>query len=74
MDSYDILGVSKEATEEEINKAYKSKIKEAHPDLGGSKSEFLKFNNAYESIKSEKNNITEEKSIREKILEYINLI
>jgi len=74
MDSYDILDVSKEATEEEIDKAYKSKIKESHPDLGGSKSEFIKVNNAYENIKSKENNIINEKSIREKILEYLNLI
>ena len=65
MDSYDMLGISKDATEEEIDAAYKSKIKEVHPDVGGSRKDFIKVNNAYNNIKSIESDT--EKSISEKL-------
>lgn len=44
---YDILGVPKTATKEEIKKAYKKKALEHHPDKGGDEEVFKKVSNAY---------------------------
>lgn len=43
---YDILGVPKDATNEQINKAYRKRAKEAHPDKGGDPEEFRAVNTA----------------------------
>ena len=51
MDPYVILGISEKATRDEIDKAFKKKAKEVHPDVGGSQQEFIKVNAAYEAIK-----------------------
>jgi curved DNA-binding protein CbpA len=39
---YEILGVEKTASEEEIKKAFRKKSKETHPDAGGNAAEFRK--------------------------------
>jgi len=44
---YDILGIKKKASQEEIKQAYKKEIKKHHPDKGGDKDEFIKVNKAY---------------------------
>jgi molecular chaperone DnaJ len=44
---YDILGVPKTATKEEIKKAYKKKALEHHPDKGGDEEVFKKVSSAY---------------------------
>lgn len=48
---YDVLGVSKNATQEEIKKAYKKKAKQYHPDLNkdnpDAESKFKEVNAAY---------------------------
>jgi DnaJ-class molecular chaperone len=49
-DPYDTLGVDKNATEEEIKKAYRDKSKEQHPDKGGDEEEFKKTSEAYAII------------------------
>tara|TARA_B100001250_G_scaffold414277_1_gene451678 strand:- start:2809 stop:3618 length:810 start_codon:yes stop_codon:yes gene_type:complete len=49
-DPYRILGVHRNATDEEVKKAWRTKAMKSHPDKGGSEDEFKRINNAYEHI------------------------
>ena len=55
-DPYKILGVSRNASEDEIKKAYKALAKKYHPDLNGNSPEaaemMKKVNEAYDAIMS----------------------
>lgn len=51
---YETLGVKKDASKEEIKKAYRNLCKEHHPDKGGDTKEFHKIELAY-SILSDDN-------------------
>jgi len=51
MDYYDILGVSKNASEAELKKAYKKQSMQHHPDRGGDESKFKEINEAYTALK-----------------------
>lgn len=50
---YDILGVSENATQEEIKKTYKKLAKEKHPDTGGDENEFKRISVAYDTLGDE---------------------
>ena len=50
---YSILGVQRDATPDEIRKAYKKKVVRCHPDKGGSASTFRKVQVAYELLRDE---------------------
>jgi len=50
MNLYSVLGVGKEATKEELKKAYKELAKKHHPDRGGNEEEFKKISEAYEVL------------------------
>lgn len=55
-DYYDILGIDKNATNEEIRKAYRTLAKKYHPDVSKEKNaedEFKKVQEAYETLKDE---------------------
>ncbi|RBI58947.1 ferredoxin [halophilic archaeon] len=53
MDSpFDVLGVDPDADEAEIVESYRERVKEAHPDQGGSVDEFRAVQTAYERIRA----------------------
>ena len=54
-DHYKTLGISRSATDDEIRKAWKAKVKENHPDQNqgdsGAEQRLLHVNDAYETLK-----------------------
>jgi molecular chaperone DnaJ len=50
-DYYDILGVNKGASADEIKKAFRKQAIEHHPDRGGDEAKFKELNEAYEILK-----------------------
>lgn len=50
---YDILGVSANATPDDIKKAYRKKSMDMHPDKGGDEEKFKELNNAYQILSNE---------------------
>ena len=51
MDYYSILGIPKNATEQDIRKAYKKQSMQHHPDRpGGNEEQFKKINEAYSTL------------------------
>lgn len=50
MDYYNILGINKNASQEEIKKAFRKKSMETHPDRGGNEEEFRKVSEAYDIL------------------------
>jgi molecular chaperone DnaJ len=52
-DYYDILGITKGATQDEIKKAYRKKAIEHHPDKGGDENLFKEVAEAYEVLSNQ---------------------
>jgi curved DNA-binding protein len=50
MDYYEILGVSEQATPEEIKKSYRKLAAQHHPDKGGDTAKFQDISRAYETL------------------------
>ena len=53
-DYYKTLGVSKNATADDIKKAYRKLARENHPDAGGDEERFKDINEAYEVLSDDK--------------------
>lgn len=47
---YDLLGVKKDASPDEIKRAFRKKAHAHHPDKGGDEAEFKKINEAYQTL------------------------
>lgn len=64
MNLYEILGINKTATYEEIKKAYRKLSMEHHPDAGGKEEKFIEINLAYTILSdSNKRKIYDEEGI-----------
>jgi len=50
MDPLAVLGVDEDADREEIKRAYRERLTEAHPDGGGSREEFERVRDAYRAV------------------------
>ncbi|MGC4087715.1 MAG: J domain-containing protein [Polyangiaceae bacterium] len=48
--AYEVLGVSAQATPEEVKRAYRQRALETHPDRGGTAEAFRRVHSAFESI------------------------
>ncbi len=53
-DYYKMLGVARDATPEQIKKAYRKLAREYHPDAGGDEEKFKDVNEAYEVLSDDK--------------------
>ena len=51
---YDILGVSKSASDKEIKSAFRKLAQKYHPDAGGDEAKFKEISEAYEPLSDEK--------------------
>ncbi|WP_254535607.1 ferredoxin Fer [Halomarina litorea] len=49
---FDVLAVDSDADDDEVERAYRQRVLEAHPDHGGTASEFQQVRRAYERIQS----------------------
>lgn len=54
MDSYEILGVSRNDSITEIKETFRKKAKKYHPDKGGDTNTFIQLKEAYEKVMKEK--------------------
>lgn len=50
-DYYEVLGVKKDASADELKKAFRRAAIEHHPDKGGDEAKFKEINEAYEVLK-----------------------
>jgi molecular chaperone DnaJ len=51
-DLYEILGVDRDASDDEIKRSYRRRARELHPDTGGDEEEFKELTTAYEVLKN----------------------
>lgn len=50
VEAYRRLGLDTDADESEVKRAYRERIKDAHPDRGGDEEEFKRLTEAYETL------------------------
>ena len=51
---YQVLGVSENASKDDIKKAYRKMAIKHHPDKGGDKAKFQEITNAYNALTEDK--------------------
>lgn len=51
-DLYEIIGVAKDASDDDIKRAYRRKARELHPDAGGDEEHFKELTTAYEVLRN----------------------
>ena len=66
---YEKLGVSKDASKEEIKRAFRLKAKESHPDTGGDEKEFVEVNKAYKILSNHTLRIIYDKTGEEEVVD-----
>ena len=49
---YEVLGVSSQASDEDLRRAYRKKLRKTHPDVGGSAAQFHAVQIAWERVGS----------------------
>lgn len=65
MDPFEVLGVDIDADDAAISRAYRDRVKEAHPDQGGSREEFMRVQQAYAAIRDGNVEVAEDGSVAE---------
>lgn len=73
MDHYFVLGITKDATLKDIEKAYRQLAKKHHPDKGGDENRFKEVSAAYEVLKDADLRQKYDNVLDSNILRYINL-
>lgn len=63
MDPFDVLGVDPDADDAEISRAYRQRVKETHPDQGGSREAFMQLQQAYAAVREGEVELNEDGSI-----------
>ncbi|WP_203136945.1 DnaJ domain-containing protein [Microbacterium sp. JZ31] len=48
--AYEVLGVPRDASEDELRRAYRLRLRQTHPDTGGDAAEFVRVQHAWELI------------------------
>ena len=64
-DAYSVLGVDAAASQDEIRRAYRRRVRAAHPDMGGSADEFQAVRDAFEAVGDPESRARYERTLRD---------